>query len=38
MKEEQWGNGATIKRCGVAYITEEPKAWTSATEAVQYDN
>ena len=32
------GAGATINRCGVAYITLEPKALTSASEAVQYDD
>jgi len=38
MKEEQGGAGATINRCGVAYITQEPKALTSAPEVVQYDD
>jgi len=27
-----------LKHCGVASITHEPKAWTSATEEVQYDD
>jgi len=32
------GAGATINSCGIACITQEPKALTSATEAVQYDD
>jgi len=32
------GVGATMSCCGVAFITQEPQALTSASEVVQHDD
>jgi len=37
-KRRTMGALEPLKPCGVASITHEPKALTSATEAVQYDD
>jgi len=38
MKEEQWGHRGRQKQRDCAKITQEPKALTSTTEVVQYDD
>jgi len=38
MKEEDRGCGGHSNCCDIATITQGPKALTSATEAVQYDD